>query len=100
MDDGKDFNHIKEWLNGKLAERGLSVNKFVLKTGNQINTASIFRWYSDRFRPTPEKMMLVCDNLSAMPIVNEKGEPLRYEEVPLREGLAQFRHRPWRERSR
>lgn len=88
----EDFNNVKPWLLSKLAERGISTSKLALLTGNQITPASIFRWYSDRFRPTVEKMELVCYTLSQIPIQKE-GELPRYEEVPLREGLKQFSER-------
>lgn len=89
----RDFNHVKEWLQNKLAERKLSVNGFALKTGNHITAATIFRWFNDTFRPTPEKMLIVCKTLSDLPIL-EDGEPPRYEEVPLREAMARFTERP------
>lgn len=87
-----DFNNIKEWLTGKLAERKLSTSRLTLRTGNRITSASVFRWYSDTFRPCVEKMDLVCKTLSRLPILKE-GEPTRYEEVPLWEGMAQFSER-------
>ena len=88
----RDFNNVKAWMEQKLAERKMSTNKLVLLGGNKINTASIFRWYNDTFRPTPEKMQIVCETLSKLPILKD-GEQPRYEDVPLSEALAQFSKR-------
>lgn len=89
----RDYNNVKVWMNDKLAERNISLANFVVKTGHKITNASVFRWYADTFRPTPEKMDIVCKTLSNLPIL-EEGRPPRFEEVPLREGLAQFTERP------
>lgn len=89
----KDFNHVKKWLTAKLAERGVSTNQFVVEMGEGITNASVFRWYNDTFRPSTEKMMLVCETLSRLPI-KEEGRPPRYEKVPLEEGMAQFSIKP------
>lgn len=92
MSKRKEFNHIKQWMHKKLAERAMSTNKFALKTGNRITNASLFRWYNGTFRPTPEKLSIVCETLSRLPIM-EEGKPPRFEEVPLWEALAQFSER-------
>jgi len=88
----RDFNNVKVWLNGKLAERKISLSDFVVEAGLGITNATIFRWYNDTFRPTPEKMDIVCKTLSNLPILEEGRQP-RFEHVPLREGLAQFTER-------
>lgn len=88
----KDFNRVKEWMQEKLAERRISMSNFVVETGHKVTNATIFRWYNDTFRPTPEKMDIVCKTLSSLPII-EEGEQPRFEHVPLREGLAQFTER-------
>jgi hypothetical protein len=92
----RDFNNLKTWMETKLYERGLSTNRFTLLTGNRITNATLFRWYSDKFRPNrrnPDKLQLVCDTLSKLPIMIE-GELPWFEDVPLREALAQFTERP------
>lgn len=88
----KEFNHIKQWMHKKLTERKMSTNRLVLLTGNRVTNATLFRWYNDTFRPTPEKLQIVCETLSKLPII-EKGKPPRYEEVPLWEAMAQFSER-------
>lgn len=93
MSNQRDFNHVKQWMEKKLAERKMSTNKLVLLTGNRINNASIFRWYNDTFRPTAEKMQIICETLSKLPIL-EEGKPPRFEEVPLHEAMAQFTEKP------
>lgn len=89
----KDFNHIKEWLQPKLAERKLTLYKLTTLTEGQLTNASVHRWYKDTFRPTPEKLQLVCKVLSENPIL-EEGQPPRYEEVTLWEAMQQFTERP------
>jgi hypothetical protein len=83
---GKDFYNVKEWLQYKLAERKMSTNRFVLLTGNKVTNATIFRWYNGTFSPKEETMEIVCETLSRLPILKE-GEPPRFEEVPLWEGM-------------
>jgi hypothetical protein len=85
----QDFNYVKEWMHEKLAERKMSTNMFVIKTGYLLTNATVFRWYNDTFRPSEKSMQIVCDTLSLLPIL-EEGKPPRYEEVPLGEGMAQF----------
>jgi hypothetical protein len=80
---------IKTWLLHKLAERQMSTNRFVQQTGNRITNASVFRWYNGTFRPTEEKLKIICETLTSLPI-SEKGKPLRYEEVRLEEALKQL----------
>jgi hypothetical protein len=99
MSKEKDYNHVKEWMEKKLAERQMSTNRLVLLTGNRINNASIFRWYNDTFRPTAEKMQIICETLSKLPIL-EEGRPPRYEDVPLREAMAQFSEKPRSDRTK
>jgi hypothetical protein len=89
MSKEKDFNNVKVWMEKKLAERKMSTNRLVLLTGNRINNASIFRWYNDTYRPTAEKMQIICETLSKLPIL-EEGKPPRFEHVPLHEAMAQF----------
>ena len=101
MNEG-DFNNIKDWLKEKLAERQMSTNMFVLKTGNRVTNATLFRWYNDTFRPNknnPDKLQIVCETLSQLPIL-EEGRPPRFEEVPLKEALAQYTEKPRADRLR
>lgn len=95
----KDFNNIKVWLENKLYERGLSTSKMTRLTGYKISNASVFRWYNDTFRPTAEKMDIVCRTLSALPLTHVGGPPV-YEEVHLADALRQFSERPYKGRSR
>lgn len=83
----EDFNRIKPWLTEKLKERGISAHTFARRMGT--NSATVYRWYADRFRPTPEMMKRVCECLSRLPIKTEDG-PERYEEVPWSEGMEQY----------
>jgi transcriptional regulator with XRE-family HTH domain len=83
----EDFNRIKPWLKAKLAERGIKTHRFAMLLGT--NSATVYRWYSDRFRPTPEMMKRVCECLSRLPIKVEGGSD-RYEEVPWSEGMTQY----------
>jgi hypothetical protein len=86
---GEDFNNLKAWMTGKLAERKMNTHRFSQMTGDRISAVSIYRWYSGKFRPTDEKMLIVCETLSRLPII-EEGKPDRFEHVPLYEGMAQF----------
>lgn len=86
---GTNKNNIRSWLLAKLAERRMSTSRLTLMTGNRITNATLFRWYNGTFIPTPEKLSLVCETLSGLPIL-EEGKPPRFEEVLLREGLAQL----------
>jgi transcriptional regulator with XRE-family HTH domain len=83
----EDFNRIKPWLKAKLAERGIKTHRFAMLLGT--NSATVYRWYSDRFRPTPEMMKRVCECLSRLPVKVEGGSD-RYEEVPWSEGMTQY----------
>lgn len=83
----EDFNRIKPWLKAKLEERGIKTHRFAMLLGT--NSATVYRWYSDKFRPTPEMMKRVCDCLSRLPIRGEDGSE-RLEEVPWSEGMMQY----------
>ena len=50
----EDFNRIEPWLKAKLAERDITTHTFarLMKT----TSATVYRWYSDKYRPTPEMM--------------------------------------------
>lgn len=83
----EDFNRIEPWLKAKLAERVITTHTFarLMKT----TSATVYRWYSDKYRPTPEMMKRVCECLSRLPIKDEDGS-VRVEEVPWSEGMEQY----------
>jgi hypothetical protein len=54
-----------------------------------IITATIWRWYNDKYRPYPETMQLVCEALSAIPVKLADGTEY-LEDVPWSEGLEQY----------
>lgn len=85
----KEFNYIREWLERKLSERKLSVSNLTVETGHRITNATIFRWYNGTFRPTTDKLDIVCKALSKIPILEEGRQP-RFEEVSPWEALSQF----------
>jgi transcriptional regulator with XRE-family HTH domain len=43
--------NIKPWLEAKLRARGITAHKFASKM--RVTSATIYRWYSDQYRPTP-----------------------------------------------
>ena len=69
---GADFNRIKEWLEPKLAEMGISVETFSRMCG--LSKASIYFYMADTTRPDEQSMAKICHALG----------------VPLEEGLAQY----------
>lgn len=84
-----EFNNIKTWMVDKLTARGMSTNHFVVETGYRITNASLFRWYSGRCLPSSEKMAIVCETLSGLPVLIDGVQPW-FEEVHLSEGMSQF----------
>jgi hypothetical protein len=90
IDDG--FNHIKPWLDKKLKERRMSVDRFCVATKCVISPITVRRWYNDTCRPYPEHMKVVCETLSKVPVF-KKGSQY-FEEVPWSEGLSKYKPRP------
>lgn len=86
-----DYNRIEPWLKAKLAARRMTTHRFASKMG--VTSATIYRWYSDRFRPTPETMKRVCEALSIIPVRPVDSEPY-LNEIPWEEGMAQYTLRP------
>jgi transcriptional regulator with XRE-family HTH domain len=80
-------NNIKPWLEAKLKARGITAHKFASKM--RVTSATIYRWYSDQYRPTPAMMKRVCETLSRIPVkLGDDKEVL--EEVTWEEGLRQY----------
>jgi hypothetical protein len=70
-------------------DRKISVNRFALITGFKISHTSIFRWFNDTYRPSPETMKMVCETLTRLPVVDGDGNQ-KFEEVYWSEGLRQY----------
>jgi len=68
----KDFNHLKEWLEPKLAAKGLTPEKFAYECG--ITRAAVYFYLADTNRPSVQVMVRMCRVLG----------------VPLEEGLRQY----------
>lgn len=68
----RDFSNLGPWLNSKLDQAGLSVERLAVKAG--ISRASIYFYIQDRCRPTESNIKRICDALG----------------VPFEEGLQQY----------
>jgi transcriptional regulator with XRE-family HTH domain len=80
-------NNIKPWLEAKLKARGITAHKFASEM--RVTSATIYRWYSDQYRPTPLMMKRVCETLSRIPVkLGDDQEVL--EEVSWDEGMDQY----------
>jgi hypothetical protein len=56
---------IKPWLEAKLKARGITAHKFASEM--RVTSATIYRWYSDQYRPT-------CAALRALQLLPSRQE--------------------------
>jgi transcriptional regulator with XRE-family HTH domain len=68
----RDFNHIQRWLDPKLKQMGLSVERFARLS--DLSRSAVYFYRNDQDRPTEETMARMCRVLG----------------VPLCEGLSQY----------
>lgn len=87
------FNEIKPWLQKKLDERQLSVERFSMATDCVVDPTSVWRWYRDETRPRASTMKVVCETLSKVPVILQDGTKYR-EHVPWSEGLGVYSPKP------
>jgi transcriptional regulator with XRE-family HTH domain len=72
MGQKRDYNRIKQWLDPKLKEKGLSVEAFARQCG--LTRTSIYFFRADKNRPNEQTMIRMCQVLG----------------VPAEEGFAQY----------
>lgn len=96
----RDFNHFGPWLREKMEQRGVSVEEVArhskgerssTRKGYGVTATTLYHWISGFTRPSQNKLVLICEHLTELPLVDAEGVPTnRKEPVRLAEALEQF----------
>ena len=73
---------IKPWLEAKLKARGITAHTHKFASEMRVTSATIYRWYSDQYRPTPAMMKRVCETLSRIPVKLGDDGPFTWRLFP------------------